>query len=322
MSSNKSVLIYLKNCSDATSFKNKLKQFKLNNNAIELVYELDTPIIEVVDNCFDLNLKAFKDKIYIYSSNSIQGELSFDISNNLNTQTKENTNSINTSLNAINIVNDRASRLEEAQLSTALNIIEIKKNTSMLNNGEINEYSNHTGTFIECNNTLDSRTENMIIKGRTLVNLIPLIDENTKHKLSQAGQGLGIVKEIIKKGTYKWRRSSEGNGSYYPRIEIENNLKQGTTYTIQFCIETNIPNTNKGFNISYGDAYVGKMGNTTLINIGNSTEENLSYCKYTFTTFTTVTNKVNNILYLGFAPIGDDINGWIQISDIILLEGD
>ena len=292
----------------------------LKNNRTVLLYQ-SYPYVENI-NSIDMNMKVFKGTNYININNNISNTVGFNIPISTTSTIENNSSNIDkiskVTTKSIKKLND----LENAQMTTALNVLELQKHTAMLDNGNINEYNDHSGTFIECNNTLDSRTENMIIKGNTLINLIPLIDENTKHKLSQAGQGLGIVKEIIKKGTYKWRRSSEGNGGYYPRIEIENNLKQGTTYTIQFCIETNIPNTNKGFNISYGDAYVGKIGNTTLINIGNPTEENLSYCKYTFTTYTTVTNKLNNILYLGFAPIGNDINGWIQISDIILLEGD
>lgn len=67
---------------------------------------------------------------------------------------------------------NKNSKLEAAQVATALNVLELQKHTSILNNGEINEYKDHIGTFVECNNTLDSRTEDMIIKGRTLQNLL------------------------------------------------------------------------------------------------------------------------------------------------------
>lgn len=113
-------------------------------------------------------MNLFNGKNNISSLGAIKAILSFDVPKNIATQNKENTKSIN---NVIDYIDDKTSKLEEAQLSTALNIIELQKHTSMLDNGETNEYKDHIGTFIECNNTLDSRTESMKIYGQTLQNL-------------------------------------------------------------------------------------------------------------------------------------------------------
>lgn len=142
----------------------------LKSNPISVVYELNTPNVKTVKEDYSLNLNLFNGKNYISSLGAIKAELSFDVPRNIATQNKENVENIN---NLTSLFDNKISKLESAQLSTALNVLELQKHTSMLDNGEINEYSNHTGTFIECNNTLDSRTENMVIRGNTLFNVSP-----------------------------------------------------------------------------------------------------------------------------------------------------
>ena len=143
----------------------------LKENPLTMVCQRAIPVTEVIENCVDINLKIYREKTYINCLNNIKGELSFDIPNNLATQIKENTNDIDKSINAINSINDKTLMLENAQMSTALSILELQKHTSMLDNGKVNEYEYYIGNSIECDNTLDSRTENMIIKGLTLHNI-------------------------------------------------------------------------------------------------------------------------------------------------------
>ena len=58
--------------------------------------------------------------------------MKFDIANNLNTENKENIESVNKISKTLNYLNDKNLKIEEAQLSTALNVIELQKDVSML----------------------------------------------------------------------------------------------------------------------------------------------------------------------------------------------
>lgn len=189
-----------------------IDQFKtwLKNNPINIVCDLINPVTEIVGDCLDINFNIYKNKTHIKCLNNISSELNFVIPNNLSTQIKENINHINKNSNSLNLLNDKASNLEAAQLSTALNVLELQKHTSMLDNGEINEYKNHIGTFVECNNTLDSRTENMRIGGRTLVNLVK----------------------------YRLNNQKVGNPSLSATLCTNEMFKTNTTYTIIYTINS------------------------------------------------------------------------------------
>jgi hypothetical protein len=80
----------------------------------------------------------------------------------------------------------------------------------MLDNGEISEYRNYIGTYIECDNTLDSRTENMRIGGRTLVNLVK----------------------------YRLNNQKVGNPSLSATLCTNEMFKINTTYTIIYTINS------------------------------------------------------------------------------------
>lgn len=164
--------------------------------------------------------------------NNIQGELSFDIPNNLVTQIKENTNNINNVYNSIDHINDKASKLESAQLSTALNVLELQKHTAMLSNGEINDYKDHIGVFVECDNTLDSRTERMIIRGKTLHNIHKVqayrFGTNLSSECYTVTSGINFIDlnlKTIEQGKYYYLDAGYVNF---------NLLKSNTKYTV-FC---------------------------------------------------------------------------------------
>lgn len=150
---------------------NDIKNFFKNNPTV-VFYELNNPI--EIDFKEDLNLKTFNKITYIKTDDFIKANINFTVA--MNTAANLDINSLR--LNDVeNFVkenkdnNNKISKLETAQLSTALNVLELQKHTSMLDNGEIDEYKDHVGNFIRCDNTLNSRTENMIIKGQTLHNI-------------------------------------------------------------------------------------------------------------------------------------------------------
>ena len=214
----------------------------LKSNPISVVYELNTPNVKTVKEDYSLNLNLFNGKNYISSLGAIKAELSFDVPRNIVTQNKENVKKIN---NLTNLFNDKTSKLEEAQLSTALNVLELQKHTAMLDNGEINEYKDHIGTFIECNNTLDSRTENMIIKGKTLVNLF-------NGKKVNIGSNSSFTC-TYKDGVFDLNAKTVNIIISYPKMELEDNKKY--TLICHVMENTLTPMTETAFRLIRPESY-------------------------------------------------------------------
>lgn len=183
----------------------------LKNNQVIILYELEKPEIKIIDNINDLNIEVFNDYTNISFLNSVPGILEFNIPNNLATQIKENTSNINKSINSLEMNYNKISELENAQMTTALNVLELQKHTAMLNNGKVDDYTNYSGTFIKYNNGLDSRTENMTIKGKTLVNLV-------KHRLTNQKVG--------------------GSSSWSAGLGTNEMFKINTPYTIVYTINS------------------------------------------------------------------------------------
>lgn len=67
----------------------------LKNNPIEIIYQLSTPIIEIIENCKDLNLATFKDKTYIETYDNIKGNLELKIPSNIYSMINNNSKNIN-----------------------------------------------------------------------------------------------------------------------------------------------------------------------------------------------------------------------------------
>ena len=226
---------------------NGFKQWLTNNN-LTVVYELAEQETEVLENCMDLNLNTFSNKTYITSNNNIKGKLSFSVPINTAANLENNSNRLNTVEDYIDINKnnkEKINKLEEGAVTTALNILEIKKNTSMLNNGEINEYSNHTGTFIECNNTLDSRTENMIVKGKTLVNLF----NGKKVNIGSYSSFTCTYKD----GVFDLNAKTVNVIISYPKMELEDNKKY--TLICHVMENTLTPMTGTAFRLIRPESY-------------------------------------------------------------------
>ena len=63
--------------STVEEFKTKLKKWHEEGNPLTVVYQLATPVTEIVENCVDINLKTFGEKTYVSFENAISGTSSF-----------------------------------------------------------------------------------------------------------------------------------------------------------------------------------------------------------------------------------------------------
>ncbi|HFD2049002.1 TPA: BppU family phage baseplate upper protein [Clostridium perfringens] len=81
---------------DINGFKAWLKA-----NPTTIVYQLATPVIEVVENCVDIDLDTFQDKTYFNILNSLPGTLDFKVPSNIASIVQSNSKAINELYNLI-----------------------------------------------------------------------------------------------------------------------------------------------------------------------------------------------------------------------------
>lgn len=214
------------------------------------------------------------------------------------------------------------SDIKDWQQAASVNYVNDKDNEikEEINNSlKTEQYLSYEGDEINADNTIESKSEDIKIYGNTICNLIPNVSSNENNILSQAGDSRGVVINVLGKCHYKWSRNQDNQGAYYPRIRIEEKLiKPNTEYTIRFSMKSNT-NVNAGFNISYGDAYIGKVNESNVVNLSNSTYQSGTF-QYTFTT-KVATSKLDGFLYIGFCPIDNNINSFFELSNLVLVEG-
>ncbi len=67
----------------------------LKSNPTTIVYQLDTPTVEIVENCVDIDLDTYQEKTYFSISNSLQGTLDFKVPSNIASIVQANSKAIN-----------------------------------------------------------------------------------------------------------------------------------------------------------------------------------------------------------------------------------
>lgn len=75
---------------DITGFKSWLKA-----NPTTIVYQLATPVTEVVENCVDIDLDTYQEKTYFNILNSLPGTLDFKVPSNIGSLVQSNAKEIN-----------------------------------------------------------------------------------------------------------------------------------------------------------------------------------------------------------------------------------
>ncbi|WP_349393296.1 hypothetical protein [Clostridium perfringens] len=67
----------------------------LKANPTEIVYQLATPTVEIVENCVDIDLDTYQDKTYFSINNTIPGSLDFKVPSNIASIVQANSKAIN-----------------------------------------------------------------------------------------------------------------------------------------------------------------------------------------------------------------------------------
>ncbi|EGT4144507.1 DUF2479 domain-containing protein [Clostridium perfringens] len=74
----------------------------LKANPTEIIYQLATPAIEIVENCVDIDLDTFQDKTYFNILNSLPGTLDFKVPSNLGSVVQNMAKEVNNIWDVIN----------------------------------------------------------------------------------------------------------------------------------------------------------------------------------------------------------------------------
>ncbi|PWX10440.1 hypothetical protein CYK67_14235, partial [Clostridium perfringens] len=75
---------------DVNGFKAWLK-----DNPTTIVYQLAEPVVEIVENCVDIDLDTYQDKTYFNILNSLPGSLDFKVPSNIASIVQANSKAIN-----------------------------------------------------------------------------------------------------------------------------------------------------------------------------------------------------------------------------------
>lgn len=74
----------------------------LKDNPTEIIYQLATPTVEVVENCVDIDLDTFIEKTYFNILNSLPGTLDFKVPSNIGSVVQNMAKEVNNIWDVIN----------------------------------------------------------------------------------------------------------------------------------------------------------------------------------------------------------------------------
>ncbi|WP_283677338.1 BppU family phage baseplate upper protein [Clostridium perfringens] len=229
----------LENTSTATSLnKNLESNIDLAKEVKETIKDLDTKNIEAtekIETLTGLNAKATE-----LSNNINQAlPLNSELIKNVESAKVANTNLAATNQEAVSKNTELQASLEKTKefidgLDGSQNIPGIRMELTELQNGlKSNQALEYSGDFITANNTLEGRSEGMIIKGRTLVNLV----SNNPAKNAGNVQIEKLLKsEMFKVGTTYTVNIPNRNNK---QIIIVVKTKDGVTKNINLSSTTN-----------------------------------------------------------------------------------
>ncbi|NGT47735.1 BppU family phage baseplate upper protein [Clostridium perfringens] len=107
--SKENVIYFVSKCpiitvSEKTIGGDTVEHFKtwLKSNPIEIIYQLATPTIEVVENCVDIDLDTFEEKTYFNILNSLPGTLDFKVPSNIGSSLQNLAKEVNNIWDVIN----------------------------------------------------------------------------------------------------------------------------------------------------------------------------------------------------------------------------
>lgn len=151
-------------------------------------------------------------------------------------------------------------------------------------------------------NTVDGMTTDMVVKGRTLYNLIRMKD----YVMNDLG--------VLENNTFKISKTTETAGALTFRLSYLNTLKTNTVYTVMAKISNNTLHSNIHRNFNLVHSYQNVMLTKTAVSVDFG--YNGIICK-TFTTSDIFPNEGR--LEINFAQ---GTQGTVNISNMMIFEGD
>lgn len=214
---------------------NSVEDIEQMNNVIDKVNKVNTEATSNIGQLTDLNNKATELSNNINQALPLNSEL---VKNTEEAKTA-NTNLAATNQEAVSKNTELQASLEKTKefidgLDGSQNIPGIRMELTELQNGlKSNQALEYSGDFITANNTLEGRSEGMIIKGRTLVNLV----SNNPAKNAGNVQIEKLLKsEMFKVGTTYTVNIPNRNNK---QIIIVVKTKDGVTKNINLSSTTN-----------------------------------------------------------------------------------
>ncbi|EDT13966.1 BppU family phage baseplate upper protein [Clostridium perfringens] len=298
----------LENTSTATSLnKNLESNIDLAKEVKETIKDLDnknTEATEKIETLTGLNAKATE------LSNNIQQGLP------LNSELVKNVESAKTANNELIATNNDAkakktdldNSLEEAKkyisgLDGSKNPVQMQLDINELKNGlKSNQALAYKGSSIAANNTLEGRTEGMMIGGRTLVNLVNI----RKMILGDSSKEIAFENDII-----KFKKAYPNEITY---LKVPFLSKPNTTYTIVYdVIKNNVEQPDESKYIIYPDGVFGDF-NSTMNTFPKNGQIGLN--KICLNSKSTLFGTFS----LGFHRV--NVGAEIWIKNLMILEGD
>lgn len=240
----------------------------------------------------------FKNSCRITSLNLVKGKISGKYPITLQSALSNNTSSIEKSLNAISSIDNKVNKIQDANLTTSLNIVQLQQDMSNLKNSSTSDLTKENTSYLNYDDTMSARTIGMKVVGKTLSNLCNV----DSYDLTAP----------IEKQDDCFLFNSNGSFTFKNFVSKDKNLKPSTQYTIIYKV---IENTLKG------DTSVEVCNNTNYIQkiqLNANTLPGL-YKQTVMTKASLAPNEMGHAIYFNSLKnnvVGQKIKFWI-----IVLEG-
>ncbi|MDU2048672.1 MAG: BppU family phage baseplate upper protein [Clostridium perfringens] len=298
----------LENTSTATSLnKNLESNIDLAKEVKETIKDLDTKNIEATSKIE--RLEGLNTKVEELSDNINKGlPLNSELIKNVESAKTANNELIATNNDAKAKKTDLDNSLEEAKkyiagLDGSKNPVQMQLDIDTLKNGlKSNQSLSYEGSSIAANNTLEGRTEGMMIGGRTLVNLVNI----RKMILGDSSKEIAFENDII-----KFKKAYPNEITY---LKVPFLSKPNTTYTIVYdVIKNNVEQPDESKYIIYPDGVFGDF-NSTMNTFPKNGQIGLN--KICLNSKSTLFGTFS----LGFHRV--NVGAEIWIKNLMILEGD
>lgn len=204
--------VFIKDCNSREDFINKLKE-----KNVTVIYKL-TKAQNVPLNSLGINIYSFDEETYVTTSNLIKPFISFNVPTNLRASIDSSVDTAGSIASYLENNSDNINNIpviEKAMTTAALNVIDLKNQVS--DNNSVTTVKDESN--IKIDSKTDGVTENIIIKGNGVANLI-----------------YGDAKVV---------RTKQDSGIKYTKLPISG--KNNTVYTLVLDVTKNTTTQNAQF---------------------------------------------------------------------------